>query len=1336
MQSTRTLRALGALLFLLVAFVPAVQAQIQNTTTLLTYPTIADAVVAANPGETISIANGNYVINSTLNINKGITLAGQSEAGVILQINTGASYGIKLAADDITLRDLTLEIISTTGEGGYPIHAQGTDEINGVGFSNLLIEHLTVFGDATTGDVNNPQKRRAGVDIHGFNNVVLDDIDSRDASYGNGIQITGCIDVTVTNCSTSNNKWGSVAVYVSGATYMNRGSANVEIDGNTLSAGEGVVFQEDEPLIVSTNVTVLGYEYNVFNPVFRPEAPLFKFFLDTLADATTSALAFGPFAYASTIQRIDDGHFVVPAGLTIQAAVDAASAGGTVEVLAGNFEERVEIGMDLTLMGAGAGVTTIESPALVPLAYDNNKPIVYVHDAAAVQISDLTVDGLDRGNANYRFYGITYRNAGGSISDCDVVNVRDLPNPNISGTQHGNGIYLYNNDTVTRSITVQGCNVSNFQKNGITLLARDGTALTATVDGNVVTGAGVLGVGEPAQNGVQIEGELVTGTVSNNTVSGIAYDNTNSATKWVAVSFLDFYSSVDFVGNLVPDSQVGVYKIDGSGSISGNDITVNKIGVASWGVIGTDPPNAVPQPFAEAEVAPKSVLAKAVLLNVVMDGNVVTFSGVDNTSTFGLEVDAGYGPNDIAATITNNVVSGFEAAVDVFQCPSGCSTGVFTSVSVNQNDLTDNTYGVRSNVGYLTVDASCNWYGDTSGPLSALENPAGTGSAVEGDVVFEPWLDAPGGACVLSTDFASVGPAPGEIGSCTPCIDVPVSITRLDASTARGVSVTFELSPELELCGFPTLSVGAGTFYDGFGPVQPYFVANPDGSYTFDTAILGGACGPTGGGEVFTIPVTNAASVVTDVTGQITITAVTFRDCANLPLPLFPGAPTEVDIDVTAPGAVTSLVASQVRTGNDSSGRTKIDLTWTLPADLDLTAVKLYRKGFGSYPEYDDLGGSVPTAPADIATALGAGWALAATLPAGTTSYTDQPPVRDFWYYVAFTADECDDSPVSNITGGTLNYHLGDVAPPPNGNNLVFTGDISVLGTAYGTVDGDALYNNVVDVGPTTDFSVIARPTTDNRIQFEDLIVFAINYNQVGKLPVMAVASVNALELMEPGAWPVGEMVSVPVRMAGDGTVQGVSVQVVWNNDVLEYAGWNAGDLMARQAGTAPVFSPETGVIDAAVLGTGRQGIAGDGVLARLQFRVKREGAAGLRFEQIEARDGANERVSLDGSVVSGAPSAPVSIAKSLLRSNVPNPFNPSTKVLFATARAGQVTLRIYDVSGRLVRTLVQGEHAAGEHEVVWNGTDDAGRGVASGTYLLRMTAPDASDSHRLLLLK
>ncbi|MCK6558067.1 right-handed parallel beta-helix repeat-containing protein [bacterium] len=79
------------------------------------------------------------------------------------------------------------------------------------------------------------------------------------------------------------------------------------------------------------------------------------------------------------------------------------------------------------------------------------------------------------------------------------------------------------------------------------------------------------------------------------------------------------------------------------------------------------------------------------------------------------------------------------------------------------------------------------------------------------------------------------------------------------------------------------------------------------------------------------------------------------------------------------------------------------------------------------------------------------------------------------------------------------------------------------------------------------------------------------------------------------------------------------------------------------------------------------------------------------------------------------------------LQQNYPNPFNPSTMIKFALPQAGRVQLHIYNSAGQLVRTLANNEMAQGWHELTWDGRDQNGQTVATGVYLYRLTAQDAS---------
>ncbi len=84
----------------------------------------------------------------------------------------------------------------------------------------------------------------------------------------------------------------------------------------------------------------------------------------------------------------------------------------------------------------------------------------------------------------------------------------------------------------------------------------------------------------------------------------------------------------------------------------------------------------------------------------------------------------------------------------------------------------------------------------------------------------------------------------------------------------------------------------------------------------------------------------------------------------------------------------------------------------------------------------------------------------------------------------------------------------------------------------------------------------------------------------------------------------------------------------------------------------------------------------------------------------------------------------------------MPNPFNPMTTLRFVLAEPARATLAIYDVQGRLVRTLVDSVLPAGQSETRWNGQDNQGQGVASGTYFARLTAGTQTSVKTLTLVR
>ncbi|MBN1482448.1 T9SS C-terminal target domain-containing protein [candidate division KSB1 bacterium] len=88
------------------------------------------------------------------------------------------------------------------------------------------------------------------------------------------------------------------------------------------------------------------------------------------------------------------------------------------------------------------------------------------------------------------------------------------------------------------------------------------------------------------------------------------------------------------------------------------------------------------------------------------------------------------------------------------------------------------------------------------------------------------------------------------------------------------------------------------------------------------------------------------------------------------------------------------------------------------------------------------------------------------------------------------------------------------------------------------------------------------------------------------------------------------------------------------------------------------------------------------------------------------------------------------------LKQNYPNPFNPSTTITFAVPNEANVKVQVYDITGKLVTTLVDSKMAAGYHNLEWTGTDSNGRRVATGIYFYKMTAGNFVQTKKMLFAK
>jgi len=437
----------------------------------------------------------------------------------------------------------------------------------------------------------------------------------------------------------------------------------------------------------------------------------------------------------------------------------------------------------------------------------------------------------------------------------------------------------------------------------------------------------------------------------------------------------------------------------------------------------------------------------------------------------------------------------------------------------------------------------------------------------------------------------------------------------------------------------------------------------------------------------------------------------------------------DVAIFKSPPTAVADLAAVRDTAGG-AGGRIPVTVTFTLPGSAD--SVEVYRAPFGGYPDYDDGGGSVPATPSYPPPAP---WVLTGVTASGQT---DDPPSRDAWYYVVFTKTECGPaSAVSNVTPGIPNYLLGDVTDGVTdctGDDVVGTADVSLLGSHYGqTVTGAETWS-CLDVGPTEDGTITARPLTDRVLQFEDLVIFGLTYGLPGASPMPASAlpvagGPEALSLDAPSSVAQDQTFEVAVRLAGAGIVHGLSVTLGWNAAVAQPVGVRAGASLESQGGL--LLSPGSGRMDAVLLGAGRQGFAGAGDVAVWTFRARAAGDPGITLAAVDARDGANLPIPLGGSV-EPAPASAITAFEGVS----PNPFAGTATLLFSLASRSVVSLTVYSVDGRRVRTIAHRAFEAGRHRLAWDGVDSAGQRVRPGLYYARLEAGGAVFSRSMVIMR
>jgi hypothetical protein len=290
------------------------------------------------------------------------------------------------------------------------------------------------------------------------------------------------------------------------------------------------------------------------------------------------------------------------------------------------------------------------------------------------------------------------------------------------------------------------------------------------------------------------------------------------------------------------------------------------------------------------------------------------------------------------------------------------------------------------------------------------------------------------------------------------------------------------------------------------------------------------------------------------------------------------------------------------------------------------------------------------------------------------------------------------DHTLGRITLSTAEITRGDVAPWPAGDGVVDALDIAqletiILNNAY--PDGSRITTPVINPGPKTKGGdVLARitPGMDAKVTFH-LTELGIAVRLENKVPVKGVQ----IEL--------DQFASVPENM---------QVASVFANASHKLADGTLRVLLFDQAANT-IVEP------------------GERIIANIPVPVT--DPAGISVVNVVLGAGNNSRITKYETelTTNAAPELPVDYA---LEQNYPNPFNPSTTVRFSVPVTSDVTVKIYNMLGQEIRTLFAGTMDRGTKSIEWDGRDNVGRQMSTGTYLYRMVAGSFTESKKMVLVK
>ncbi len=454
------------------------------------FVTIQEAVTAASDGDRVEIGAGTFVLPDQLTVNKSITLAGAGEGATIIDASgVTNAYGISssgAAADGIAFEGFTLYGPANAVGTAYGLKLSGIDGVS--------VTNVTVQGSG-----------RTEVDLNNVQNAVLTNVTANGAAVadgtptgGNGFSLTNSSNITLDGIATDGlNAWGGIALYpttgdITGISFQN---------GFDVQEGAALFLQEKNGFTATLDDFPFGEVWEVSNDSFRlpgTDSPQYTFLFGSKTDATDFAA--GLASPDRSVVTDPDGVIQVSGGMSLQAAIDAAEAGDTIQVGDGVYDN-IAIDKALTLQAINEGGAVINGPG--------------VSQGAAVVIeagvSDVTLSGFDINAAAGDLAGVFTRgdNTNVTLSDNDIDGGAGA-HAVLAGVANGTGL---------TDATLSGNAFSSAAAQAVVYINGAASIGGASASGNIIDGNSFTG---GPSGGLLLGVESSDGAITGNTFAGTA----------------------------------------------------------------------------------------------------------------------------------------------------------------------------------------------------------------------------------------------------------------------------------------------------------------------------------------------------------------------------------------------------------------------------------------------------------------------------------------------------------------------------------------------------------------------------------------------------------------------------------------------------------------------------------------------------------------------------------------------------------------------------------------------------------------------------------------------